>query len=116
MSTHAMLRMVLMDERLTHGLGDEEARLLVEWLTDWLESPHAPQDWPTFQRRWGRARTAAKFVWLWCYCHSRGAAAQLTAAENLEWPFPAADADPAEVMQEILDWEGDGTTAASQAA
>ena len=32
-----LLRHVLRDEALTRGLGDIEARMLVEWVTDWTE-------------------------------------------------------------------------------
>src|SRR5689334_14936133 len=33
----SLLRHVLRDEALTRGLGDIEARMLVEWVTDWTE-------------------------------------------------------------------------------
>src|SRR5687767_6050298 len=36
-SPDPLLRHVLRDEALTRGLGDIEARMLVEWLTDWTE-------------------------------------------------------------------------------
>ena len=32
-----LIRHVLRDEALTRGLGDIEARMLVEWLADWTE-------------------------------------------------------------------------------
>src|SRR5947207_2362141 len=36
-ATDAMVRSVLRDEALTRGLGDIEARMLMEWLANWTE-------------------------------------------------------------------------------
>lgn len=36
-TTDALIRGVLRDESLTRGLGDEEGRMLAEWVADWAE-------------------------------------------------------------------------------
>ena len=36
-SCDTLIRHVLRDEALTRGLGDIEARMLMEWLADWTE-------------------------------------------------------------------------------
>jgi hypothetical protein len=116
MPTTAMIRHVLADDALTRGLGDEEARVLIEWLVDWLEGPNAPAGgdtsaWERLRHRLRRARAIARFVALWCHRRGFAGAAQLAASEGFDWPFPPADIEPVELMQQLVDWEGDGTPA-----
>lgn len=110
MISKALLSPILDDDNLTRGLGDAEARVLVEWLVERLEHSHAAA--PCEQRSraevdyWSRrARSIARFVSLWCHQQDHGAACQLAATERFAWPFPATDADPCDVMVEILNWE-----------
>jgi hypothetical protein len=102
-----LLSDILTDEGLTRGLGDPEARILVEWLVDMAEGL-ADQPGETAARVRGlcrRGRAIGCFVRLWCYEGSRGAAIQLAAAERFHWPLPTRAADPCELMQAILRWE-----------
>jgi hypothetical protein len=99
----------LLDENLTRGLGDAEARALVDWLVQRVEDRHAqagldavPSEVARLVRR---ARSIARFVWLWCYQHACGAAYQLAATERFSWPLPTDVIDPYELMTEILFWE-----------
>ena len=95
------------DDALTRGLGDPEARMLVEWLVEraewWANRGHPEGE---VGRRVGRlcrrARGMARFVRLWCYEDQRGAAIQLAAVERYPWPLPARVVDPCELMHDIL--------------
>jgi hypothetical protein len=112
MSTHPLLRPVLDDEALTRGLLDPEARLLVEWLAEYGErllerGLEGDEGVRLMAERQRRGRAVARFVELWCYRGSRKGALQLAAAERADWPLPAGPADPCELMQEVLDTEGD---------
>ena len=102
-----LLSDILRDEALTRGLGDPEARLLVEWLVDRAEGlaagPGDPAAGVRGLRRRGRA--IGCFVRLWCYGRHRGAAIQLAAAERFNWPLPTCSVDPCELMHVILTWE-----------
>jgi hypothetical protein len=105
-----LLRMVLQDEAVTRGLGDEEARILVEWLVDWAEllteeaeSESAARNGMHMLCR--KARGIGRFVQLWVYQDARGPAAQLAAAERFSWPLPVMHEDPVELMLRILAWE-----------
>ena len=105
-----LLRHVLRDEALTRGLGDIEARMLVEWVTDWTElladAARTDEDaWSCVRRLCRRGRAIGRFVQLWSEPHSRAAATQLAAAERFSWPLPAAEVDPADLMHHILTWE-----------
>jgi hypothetical protein len=105
-----LLRHVLRDEGLTRGLGDIEARMLVEWATDWTElladAARTDDDaWSCVRRLCRRARAISRFVQLWTDPDSRGAAGQLAAAERFAWPLPTATMDPADLMHHILTWE-----------
>ena len=65
------------DEALTRGLGDEEARMLVEWLVAWaellIETARDPCDAQELVARLSRrGRAIGRFVQLWC---DRGRAA-----------------------------------------
>ena len=82
-----MLRHVLRDEALTRGLGDIEAKMLVEWLTDWTEllaeaSRTEDDAWSCVRRLCRRGRAISRFVQLWNEPQSRGGATQLAAAER----------------------------------
>jgi hypothetical protein len=105
-----LLSQVFDDDLLTRGLGDPEARVLVEWLVERAEAlaaagmgEQAAHGAVVRFRR--RGRSISRFVALWCHLGERGAAGQLATAERLNWPLPDADVDPCELMQNILAWE-----------
>ena len=105
-----LLSQILDNEALTRGLGDAEARVLVEWLVEHAERvAETETDQPAAQeqvnRLCRRGRSVSRFVLLWCHQNARGAAGQLASAERLNWPLPASTVDPCELMQEILAWE-----------
>jgi hypothetical protein len=109
-SCDPLLRHVLRDEALTRGLGDIEARMLAEWVADWtellVEAARTEDDaWSCVRRLSRRGRAIGRFVQLWNEPASRGAAAQLAAAERFSWPFPSSDIEPADLMHHILTWE-----------
>src|SRR2546430_15893246 len=72
---------VLADEALTRGLGDEEARVLIEWLVDKAEE--LPGDGPAadraMRRLCRRVRSIGRVVSLWSQPRARGAALQFAA-------------------------------------
>jgi hypothetical protein len=111
MVTKKVLNRILADDRLTHGLHDPEARILVEWLvarTELWADQGMPADslGKAVERMCRRARACALFVRLWCHQCSPGAAGQLAAAERFSWPLPVtAGVDPCELMLTILAWE-----------
>ncbi|MCI0681740.1 MAG: hypothetical protein L0Y71_06525 [Gemmataceae bacterium] len=100
---------ILDDDLLTRGLGDAEARAMIEWLVECSEANHARLPAGVcageVARLCHRARAISRFVYLWCYQQLHGAACQLAATERFRWPLPAADTDPYEVMNVILEWE-----------
>jgi len=102
-----LLSDILRDDGLTRGLGDPEARLLVEWLVDRAEGLAAGPGDPAAGVRslCRRARAISCFVRLWCHGGSRGAAVQLAAVERFNWPLPTHTIDPCELMHLILTWE-----------
>lgn len=110
MTVKTLLQSVLDDENLTRGLGDEEARLLVEWLVERVETSHDRLSGSATlaaetQRLCRRARAVSRFVCLWCHQASHGAACQLAASERFRFPLPLPDVDPYELMQVILECE-----------
>ena len=110
MLARRLLSQVLDDEALTRGLGDAEARVLVEWLVERAESLVSADDSEDRARNElgrlrRRARSISRFVALWCHHGERGAAGQFAAAERLNWPLPEDEADPCDLMQVILEWE-----------
>ena len=111
MLTRPLLGQILDNDALTRGLGDAEARVLVEWLVDQVEClpghPGAPDAHDEVRRLCRRGRAIGRFVFLWCHQRSRGAAGQLAAAEQFTWPLPVARVDPCELMQAIVSWEAD---------
>jgi hypothetical protein len=106
-----LLRPILDNDHLTRGLGDAEARVLIEWLVERAEACHTESGVNAVPaevaRLCARARAIARFVWLWCHQRAFGAACQLAATERFGWPLPTAPADPYELMSEILYWEAD---------
>jgi len=110
MLSKPVLSHILTNDALTRGLGDAEARILVEWLVDQAE--RAAGKTPTesaikvhVEKLCRRGRAIGRFVGLWCHAQSRGAAGQLAAAERFTWPLPSCREDPCEIMQAILTWE-----------
>jgi hypothetical protein len=111
-----LLSPILDNDALTRGLGDAEARILVEWLVDQAEglATYAPSEGAARKavvRLCRRGRAISRFVTLWSHSRSRGAAGQLAAAEGFDWPLPEPSADPCEVMNSILVWEGNHSPA-----
>jgi hypothetical protein len=106
-----LLNHILSDERLTRGLGDAEARVLVEWLIEQAEelTRTASAEEAAGAVVWlcRRGRALARFVSLWCLERAPGAAGQLAAAERFAWPLPDAGVDPCELMQAIVSCESD---------
>ena len=109
MLSKALLNPILSDDALTRGLGDEEARVLVEWLVERIESYSGSEERTRAQVAFWcrRARAIGKFVTLWCHLGDHGAACQLAATERFAWPFPPTDADACDLMIDILGWEKD---------
>jgi hypothetical protein len=112
MQIKPLLSHILDDEALTRGLGDAEARILVEWLVEQAEglaqsSPSESRASQCVQSLCRRGRAIGRFVHLWCHAHIRGAASQLAAAERFTWPLPSGPADPCEIMHAILTWEAE---------
>ena len=116
MLTKEQLNPILADDALTRGLGDPEARMLVEWLVDQAEgiAADAPSEGATqqqVQHLCRRGRAIGRFVGLWSQPRARGAAGQLAVAEGFTWPLPSPTADPCEIMHAILSWEAEHTPA-----
>ncbi len=110
MPVSPLLSQVLDDEALTRGLGDAEARVLVEWLVEEVErlERSGSDAGPEVRLLCRRARAVSRFVLLWCGRRDRGAAVQLAAVERFAWPLPDdIDADACDLMQQILGWEAE---------
>lgn len=110
MRTRPLLNLILADEALTRGLGDEEARLLVEWCAGWAEhlaslSGSESEARISVESLRRRGRAIRQFVELWCHRADYGGASQLAATERFRWPLPDHYADPWELMHQILDYE-----------
>jgi hypothetical protein len=109
MQCNPFLDPILGDESLTRGLGDAEARVLVEWLVERAEELNQNADAVAAERTMRqicrRARAIALFVRLWCLDRDPGAAGQLAVTERFHWPWPPPGADACEVMQAIVVWE-----------
>ncbi len=111
-----LLNPILGDDSLTRGLGDPEARVLVEWLVEQAErlaevAPTENAGVTQVHRLCRRGRAISRFVQLWCNARERGAAVQLATVERFTWPFPPARVDPCELMQNILHYETCGFAA-----
>lgn len=103
----ALLNPILHDEGLTRGLGDPEARILVDWLVDRAELLYhrhscAERTRTELNRVCRRARAIARFVCLWQQAGTRGSACQLAATERFSWPLPESAVDPGDLMHSIL--------------
>lgn len=110
MQTRQLINRVLCDEGLTRGLGDAEAKILVEWLVEWFEllteSRLAAETFtPIWQQLCYRCRVFARLVALWCHQSGWAGALQLAACERLEFAPPRSLTDPCELMQQLLDTE-----------
>ena len=110
MPLKSLLQPVLDDELLTRGLGDEEARLLIDWLVDQAELmvkrlPSIDRCRDEIARLCRRARGVSRFVFLWCHQACHGAACQLAASERFAFPLPLPEVDAYDLMREILDFE-----------
>lgn len=106
MGSHAHLAPILRDEAMTRDLGDEEARILIDWLIDWAEVFHrdAHQGPARIQKLWRRGRALARFVALWTG-DRHGAALQLAAAERFDGPLPNGPVDAVILMQRLVQTE-----------
>jgi hypothetical protein len=105
-----LLNHILEDDSMTRGLGDAEARILVEWLVEQAEkiaktSNSESTAHADVRNLCRRGRAIGRFVGLWCHSRSRGAAGQLAAAERFAWPFPSPAADACEIMNMIVRYE-----------
>ena len=120
MQSNPLLRGILNDDALTRGLGDAEARVLVEWLVDAAErlAETATPEIATREvlRLRLRGRSVARFVQLWSLDHDWGSALQLAATERFPWPMPDTALDPCELMQEIVFWETQAADPEARAA
>ncbi len=122
MSVGGLLNEILRNDRLTNGLGDPEARMLVEWLVERVESLEqqgvaAAALELQAQALCHRARCFTRFVWLWCHRRQRSAALQLAGSERFAWPLPTdKDIDPCELMATICNWEGENEQTRRRAA
>ncbi len=107
----SLIRGIARNDALTRGLGDIEARMLVDWVVDWAEllteAARSEQDAETLVNRLcRRGRAIGRFVQLWCDPKERAAATQLAAAERFSWPLPTKKRiDPPDLMEHILNWE-----------
>jgi hypothetical protein len=109
MLSRPMLNRIVRDEALVRGLGDPEARVLVEWLVERAEEFAGDRDEQgaalLVQALCRRGRAISRFVHLWCHQEARGPATQLAAVERFAWPLPTELVDPCILMQDILAWE-----------
>ena len=105
-----LIRSMVRDDSLTRGLGDIEARMLVDWLVDWAEllgdgARSDPDARTLVARLCRRGKAISRFVQLWVEPRTRGSAMQLAAVERFTWPLPERGVDSADLMHDILAWE-----------
>jgi len=120
MLTKPLLSHILDNDALTRGLGDAEARVLIEWLVEQAEhsagvAASESSLTQTILQLCRRGRAIGRFVGLWSHGGARGAAGQLAVAERFTWPLPQPEDEPYEIMQAILQWEADALASASAA-
>lgn len=105
------IHQVMRDDRITHGLADPEARVLIEWLVNKAEvipdTELEPQDqvyaWELCYRR---AKVLRQFVSLWCYRGRPEAAIQLAASEGMADYLPDASVEePVDIMLTMMKQE-----------
>jgi hypothetical protein len=110
MTLRSLLKPILDEDRITRGLDDAEARMLVEWMVERAER-FSTQKWSQkriraeVHRVCQRARSIARFVGLWCHERSAIAALQLAATERFGWPLPTTVIEPCDLLGDILAWE-----------
>ncbi len=102
------IHQVMRDERITYGLADPEARMLVEWLVAKAEAipetelEPADQDY-AWQLCYRRAKVLRQFVALWCYRGRPDAASQLAASEGMAEYLPISSVEePVDVMLSMM--------------
>jgi hypothetical protein len=111
MLTENCIHQVLRDERITYGLADPEARLLVEWLVTKAETiPETDLQPDDQENAWGlcyrRAKVLRQFVALWCYRGRPEAAIQLAASEGMSDYLPDSSVEePVDVMLAMMKQE-----------
>lgn len=110
MQSLPMVRRILNDESLTRGLGDIEARMIVDWLTDRAEIiadeiDQESEAWQELESWCRKSRTITRFVTLWARPSTRGSAIQLAGSEKSQWPLPTGPMDLGELMENLLAWE-----------
>jgi len=113
MVSKALLSAILADESLTRGLGDAEARVMVEWLVDEAEQTQGMCEEEAkrkVKQLCLRARALGRFVTLWCNRRDQAAASQLAATERFTWALPGPDADAYDLMIDVLTWEKDASS------
>lgn len=110
MISKQILSPILDNDRITRGLADPEARVLIEWLV-WQAERFAQhiscseQVLALVEKLCLRARAISRFVSLWSDPAMRGAALQLAATERFAWPLPKIEMEPCDLMLDILDYE-----------
>lgn len=112
MQVKPLIYAILHDDHLTRGLGDAEARLLVEWLVERVEEMaddfvSAEELRQEVQAMCSQTRRISRFVRLWCLEDQPAAAYQLAATERFAWPLPTGPMDPFDLLQSILAWEAE---------
>lgn len=109
MLSRGSLTPILDDDAIVRGLGDSEARLLIEWLVEQAETLADSYEHDRLQRRidklCSRARAISRFVQLWNIPESRGSALQLAAVERFSWPLPSESVDSWQLLSDALIWE-----------
>jgi len=109
MQVMSLLEPLLASEKITRGLGDAEARILVDWLAERAEelvcSVEEEQAVVAMAKLYRKARSIVQFVRLWCKDKEYGAAQQFAALEKFTWPWPTAKIAPWKLMAKILEWE-----------
>jgi hypothetical protein len=108
MRAEPLVSRILDDDKLTNGLDDPEARVLVEWLVRRAEeiartAESAAVAHERLETLCKRVRAIRRFVSLWYHTGDRGAALQLVGAERFHWPLPEADCDdPYTFLNQVL--------------
>ncbi|MBL8822991.1 MAG: hypothetical protein JNJ77_10420 [Planctomycetia bacterium] len=111
MMTTECIQRVMHDERITYGLADPEARVLVEWLVNKAESiPESDLREEDMQCAWElcyrRAKVLRQVVSLWCYRGRPEAAIQLAASEGMSEFLPDASVEePVDIMLTLMKQE-----------
>lgn len=100
----AVVRQLLGEPRLTLGLDDPEAKLLIDWAVNRASFLHQAGKDGEETEVLHLVRVARQLVVLWCYKNAYSAATQLAATECFESFLPAMDEsdDPYFVMSSII--------------